>query len=115
MDESAVTGESDDVWKDPRCAPFMQSGSRVLEGQGRLLVTAVGLNSQQGQIFDSLGSSGGGLRYGSNLFHSMERGKGMKSMPEGAQDRFSLLPDRFSFHCNIKCTYLYFEFTCTLC
>ncbi len=54
VDESALTGESEDVIKNTNSDRFLRSGSRVLEGQGRLLVTAVGSNSQQGQIFGSL-------------------------------------------------------------
>ena len=54
MDESHLTGESGSVSKDPHKAPLALSGSRVLEGDGRLLVTAVGLESQQGMILNSL-------------------------------------------------------------
>lgn len=50
LDESHLTGESDDVLKDADTAPMLCSGSRVLEGLGRCLVVAVGPNSQQGQI-----------------------------------------------------------------
>ena len=54
MDESHLTGESGSVAKDPHKAPLALSGSRVLEGSGRMLVTAVGLESQQGIILNSL-------------------------------------------------------------
>jgi Ca2+ transporting ATPase len=74
VDESHLTGESDDVVKDPPSAVaagqqqqqqpgeaagassaplagcLLMSGSKVLEGFGRLLVLAVGPNSQQGMI-----------------------------------------------------------------
>ena len=63
VDESALTGESEDVLKDTDSDRFLRSGSRVLEGQGRLLVTAVGSNSQQGQIFGSLTDPTDSLRY----------------------------------------------------
>lgn len=66
VDESALTGESEDVVKDSSTNPFLRSGSRVLEGQGRLVVTAVGSNSQQGQIFGSLSSPSNSLRCASN-------------------------------------------------
>lgn len=46
MDESHLTGESDDVPKDPRTRPSLLGGSKVLSGFGRMLVTAVGPNSQ---------------------------------------------------------------------
>lgn len=62
VDESALTGETEDLIKDPLGDAFMQSGSRVQQGQGRLLVTAVGLNSQQGQILGSLSSPDSGMR-----------------------------------------------------
>ena len=64
-DEAASTGESDTVRKvaadialakvergidfNPRFDPFILSGSRVLEGIGRFLVTAVGPNSFYGR------------------------------------------------------------------
>ncbi|GAB4821345.1 hypothetical protein N2152v2_008391 [Parachlorella kessleri] len=50
VDESHLTGESDDVDKSPEAAQSLLSGSRVLSGFGRMLVTAVGPNSQAGQI-----------------------------------------------------------------
>ncbi len=50
VDESQLTGESDDVVKDPVATPVCFSGSKILEGYGRLLVLAVGPNSQQGLI-----------------------------------------------------------------
>ena len=62
VDESALTGESEDVVKTAGKAPFLRSGSNVLEGQGRLLVTAVGTNSQQGQIFGALNAPSDGMR-----------------------------------------------------
>ena len=47
-------------------APMLLSGSSVLEGYGRMLVTAVGLNSAQGRILGSLtepaAGGGDGLR-----------------------------------------------------
>jgi len=62
VDESALTGESEDVCKSVSSDPFLRSGSSILEGQGRILVTAVGRNSQQGQIFSSLTTPNSGLR-----------------------------------------------------
>ncbi len=46
VDESHLTGESDDVSKDPHTRPTLLGGSKVLSGFGRMLVTAVGPNSQ---------------------------------------------------------------------
>ena len=66
LDESHLTGEADDALKRADRAPMMLSGSKVLEGYGRMLVTAVGLNSAQGRILSSLteapADAGGALR-----------------------------------------------------
>lgn len=48
VDESHLTGESDDVAKEPRTRPSLLGGSKILSGFGRMLVTAVGPNSQVG-------------------------------------------------------------------
>ena len=58
MDESHLTGESGSVAKDADSAPQALSGSKVLEGCGKLLVTAVGTESQQGIILASLTEGG---------------------------------------------------------
>ena len=50
LDESQLTGESEDCVKDASGDPLLLSGSKVLEGNGRGLVIAVGLNSQAGII-----------------------------------------------------------------
>ena len=50
VDESQLTGEADDVLKDAIEDPLLLSGSKVLEGNGRALVIAVGSNSQAGII-----------------------------------------------------------------
>ena len=50
VDESQLTGEADDVIKDANNDPLLLSGSKVLEGNGRALVIAVGPNSQAGII-----------------------------------------------------------------
>ncbi|EGG23082.1 hypothetical protein DFA_05212 [Cavenderia fasciculata] len=56
-DESSLTGESDPVKKgspENGMDPFLISGSMVQEGFGRMLVTAVGVNSLNGRIMMSL-------------------------------------------------------------
>ena len=50
VDESQLTGEADDALKDANSDPLLLSGSKVLEGNGRALVIAVGPNSQAGII-----------------------------------------------------------------
>lgn len=63
-DESSVTGESDTLNKIPadlalensdagdtkNCDPFILSGTKVLEGVGKCVVTAVGKNSCYGRM-----------------------------------------------------------------
>ncbi|XP_043572500.1 plasma membrane calcium-transporting ATPase 1-like isoform X5 [Chiloscyllium plagiosum] len=56
IDESSLTGESDHVRKSMEKDPMLLSGTHVMEGSGRILVTAVGLNSQTGIIFTLLGA-----------------------------------------------------------
>ncbi|XP_078339842.1 plasma membrane calcium-transporting ATPase 2-like isoform X8 [Crassostrea virginica] len=57
VDESSLTGESDHVKKGEKTDPMMFSGTHVMEGSGKMLVTAVGVNSQTGIIFALLGAS----------------------------------------------------------
>ncbi|XP_033989057.1 plasma membrane calcium-transporting ATPase 3-like isoform X2 [Trematomus bernacchii] len=56
IDESSLTGESDHVSKSVDKDPMLLSGTHVMEGSGRMLVTAVGVNSQTGIIFTLLGA-----------------------------------------------------------
>uniref|UniRef100_F7ELD2 Calcium-transporting ATPase n=1 Tax=Monodelphis domestica TaxID=13616 RepID=F7ELD2_MONDO len=58
IDESSLTGESDHVRKSVSKDPMLLSGTHVMEGSGRMVVTAVGVNSQTGIIFTLLGASG---------------------------------------------------------
>ncbi|XP_064417746.1 plasma membrane calcium-transporting ATPase 1 isoform X2 [Latimeria chalumnae] len=58
IDESSLTGESDHVKKTLDRDPLVLSGTHVMEGSGRVVVTAVGVNSQTGIIFTLLGSGG---------------------------------------------------------
>uniref|UniRef100_A0A8C6L1S4 Calcium-transporting ATPase n=1 Tax=Nothobranchius furzeri TaxID=105023 RepID=A0A8C6L1S4_NOTFU len=57
IDESSLTGESDHVKKSADKDPMLLSGTHVMEGSGRMVVTAVGVNSQTGIIFTLLGAS----------------------------------------------------------
>ncbi|XP_060101151.1 plasma membrane calcium-transporting ATPase 1 isoform X2 [Heteronotia binoei] len=58
IDESSLTGESDHVKKTLDRDPMLLSGTHVMEGSGRMVVTAVGINSQTGIIFTLLGVGG---------------------------------------------------------
>ena len=60
-DESSMTGEPIGIkkgvptWKaGEKCNPFMISSSKVLEGTGRMIVMAVGENSQYGILRKTL-------------------------------------------------------------
>ncbi|XP_053203024.1 plasma membrane calcium-transporting ATPase 2-like isoform X4 [Panonychus citri] len=57
IDESSLTGESDHVKKGENINPLLLSGTHVMEGSGRMVVTAVGINSQAGIIFALLGAA----------------------------------------------------------
>ncbi|XP_050517165.1 plasma membrane calcium-transporting ATPase 1-like [Diabrotica virgifera virgifera] len=58
IDESSLTGESDHVKKGEAFDPMILSGTHVMEGSGKMLVTAVGVNSQVGIICTLLGAAG---------------------------------------------------------
>ena len=57
LDESSLTGESDLIRKSPDTDPILLSGTHAMEGSGRMLVTAVGVNSQTGIIMTLLGAT----------------------------------------------------------
>ncbi|CAH8553228.1 unnamed protein product [Heterobilharzia americana] len=59
VDESSLTGEPDQVKKGENVDPMLLSGTHVMEGSGKMLVTAVGVNSQAGIIFALLGATEG--------------------------------------------------------
>ncbi|XP_070791269.1 plasma membrane calcium-transporting ATPase 3 isoform X12 [Pituophis catenifer annectens] len=58
IDESSLTGESDHVRKSADKDPMLLSGTHVMEGSGRMVISAVGVNSQTGIIFTLLGAGG---------------------------------------------------------
>ncbi|VUZ46904.1 unnamed protein product [Hymenolepis diminuta] len=57
IDESALTGESDQVRKSETKDVCLFSGTNIVEGSGRIVITAVGVNSQAGIIFALLGAT----------------------------------------------------------
>ncbi|KHN78491.1 Plasma membrane calcium-transporting ATPase 3 [Toxocara canis] len=59
IDESSLTGESDLIRKSPETDPVLLSGTHAMEGSGRMLITAVGVNSQTGIIMTLLGATKG--------------------------------------------------------
>uniref|UniRef100_A0A914Y020 P-type ATPase A domain-containing protein n=1 Tax=Panagrolaimus superbus TaxID=310955 RepID=A0A914Y020_9BILA len=56
IDESSLTGESDLIKKSVENDPILLSGTNIMEGSGRMLVTAVGIHSQTGIIMTLLGA-----------------------------------------------------------
>ncbi|XP_023275741.1 plasma membrane calcium-transporting ATPase 1-like [Seriola lalandi dorsalis] len=75
IDESSLTGESDHVKKSVNEDPMMLSGTHVMEGSGKMVVTAVGVNSQTGIIFTLLGA---GEESGSDSEEKAEKEKKKK-------------------------------------
>ncbi|CAH8539609.1 unnamed protein product [Dicrocoelium dendriticum] len=59
VDESSLTGEPDHVKKGETIDPMLLSGTHVMEGSGKMVITAVGVNSQAGIIFTLLGAAEG--------------------------------------------------------
>uniref|UniRef100_A0A0A9W7X9 Calcium-transporting ATPase n=1 Tax=Lygus hesperus TaxID=30085 RepID=A0A0A9W7X9_LYGHE len=59
VDESSLTGESDHVKKSVDGDPMILSGTHVMEGSGKVIVTCVGVNSQSGIIMTLLGAGEG--------------------------------------------------------
>lgn len=57
IDESTLTGETDLIKKSPEDDPILLSGTNVMEGSGKMVVTAVGVNSQTGLIMKLLGAT----------------------------------------------------------
>jgi len=57
VDESSLTGESDHVKKGITRDPQLLGGTHIMEGSGKMIVTAVGCNSQSGIIFTLLGAA----------------------------------------------------------
>ncbi|KAI8850497.1 hypothetical protein BC829DRAFT_388842 [Chytridium lagenaria] len=53
-DESSLTGESLSVSKDTTRDPFLLSGTRIVDGVGRMVVIATGPNSINGRLMASL-------------------------------------------------------------
>ncbi|PIO62861.1 e1-E2 ATPase, partial [Teladorsagia circumcincta] len=61
IDESSLTGESDHIKKTVESDPVLLSGTYAMEGSGKMVLTAVGVNSQTGIIMTLLGSGKPGV------------------------------------------------------
>ncbi|XP_073724821.1 plasma membrane calcium-transporting ATPase 4 [Misgurnus anguillicaudatus] len=85
IDESSLTGESDHVKKTLDKDPMLLSGTHVMEGSGKMLVTAVGINSQTGIIFTLLG--GGGDEDSESKKEEKEKKKREKEEKKKEQER----------------------------
>ncbi|GAY37277.1 hypothetical protein CUMW_027810 [Citrus unshiu] len=58
IDESSMTGESKIVHKDSK-DPFLMSGCKVADGNGTMLVTSVGINTEWGLLMASISEDSG--------------------------------------------------------
>ncbi|KAF2313901.1 hypothetical protein GH714_020431 [Hevea brasiliensis] len=56
VDESSMTGESENVQVNHNENPFLFSGTKVADGYGRMLVTSVGMNTTWGNTQDENGN-----------------------------------------------------------
>ncbi|KAL6609460.1 hypothetical protein ACP70R_039429 [Stipagrostis hirtigluma subsp. patula] len=54
VDESSMTGEPHPVHVDTERSPFLTSGVKVIDGYGRMLVTAVGTNTAWGEMISTI-------------------------------------------------------------
>uniref|UniRef100_A0A8L8KKK6 Calcium-transporting ATPase n=1 Tax=Heligmosomoides polygyrus TaxID=6339 RepID=A0A8L8KKK6_HELPZ len=61
IDESSLTGESDHIKKTVESDPVLLSGTYAMEGSGKMVLTAVGVNSQTGIIMTLLGAGKPGV------------------------------------------------------
>ncbi|CAI9300630.1 unnamed protein product [Lactuca saligna] len=56
IDESSMTGESEPIPSDSLRNPFLYSGSKVVDGNCRMLVLSVGMNTTWGKMMSSITS-----------------------------------------------------------
>ncbi|CAI8584746.1 unnamed protein product [Vicia faba] len=57
IDESSLSGESEPVNIDGR-RPFLLSGTKVQDGQGKMIVTTVGMRTEWGKLMETLSEGG---------------------------------------------------------
>ncbi|KAG4996877.1 hypothetical protein AAZX31_10G103100 [Glycine max] len=57
IDESSLTGESEPVNIDEE-RPFLLSGTKVQDGQGKMIVTTVGMRTEWGKLMETLSEGG---------------------------------------------------------
>ncbi|KAI3469639.1 hypothetical protein Pfo_026302 [Paulownia fortunei] len=57
VDESSMTGESDHVEVNKDQNPFLFSGTKVVDGYGKMLVTSVGMNTTWGELMSTISSN----------------------------------------------------------
>lgn len=55
VDESQMTGESEPKKKSSE-EPFLMSGCKVADGGGRMMIVAVGMNTEWGRLMSTLSS-----------------------------------------------------------
>ena len=57
IDESSLSGESEPV-NITEEKPFLLSGTKVQDGQGKMLVTTVGMRTEWGKLMETLNEGG---------------------------------------------------------
>nr|ACC43965.1 plasma membrane calcium-dependent ATPase [Philodina roseola] len=85
IDESSLTGETDLIKKNENDDVCLLSGTHVMEGSGRMVVTGVGLNSQVGNIMSLLGAT----EEGSKKKKEEKKKNKTKSKPKKSSTRVS--------------------------
>lgn len=84
VDESSLTGESDMVKKSIEKDPALLSGTHIMEGSCKYLITAVGPNSQSGTIMLLLSG-----KHGKNADSATREGSAMENvdLPDSASSK----------------------------
>ncbi|KAK5973560.1 plasma membrane calcium-transporting ATPase 2, partial [Trichostrongylus colubriformis] len=83
IDESSLTGESDHIKKTVETDPVLLSGTYAMEGSGKMVITAVGVNSQTGIIMMLLGAGKPGIAGGDDSSTSTSSSTSSSSSSSG--------------------------------
>jgi len=81
VDESSLTGETNLIKKSAHEKAMLFSGTHVMEGSGKVLITAVGVHSQTGIIMSLLGATDEKEEENHNVNETEEADSGHKKHP----------------------------------
>ncbi|KAI6197271.1 Calcium-transporting ATPase [Aphelenchoides besseyi] len=87
LDEASLTGETDHLKKSPDGDPLLLSGTNVMEGSGKMIITAVGENSQTGIVMSLLNDK---------TEKNVNDSKKQKSVKEGKSSGQSVLQQKLA-------------------